>query len=288
MHGHFSFHITRTEGKSDINGLTEDTVLPFAAITAIYYRSKSEFTFSEQNLPNFLESIQNLNDKNSTKLNKESINFILKNFDDFESNKLFSCSTLAEFIIILVRKKFKNEFVVDKILLLSNLFGYFLKESDKLDTNIKSFVENDGKSLLDYIFDNIDEINNSLKLQKLNLNVFDKSMLTDYLNSKLESEKQLQTVYFLENFCLNAPNLTVSPEILGKVEKENVESFLIIARFLKKNLKNEDYEKIKDTIPKNIQISLSDEIPDGDINIDDLLSYILSNAIWYLPIGALL
>ena len=198
-----------------------------------------------------------------------------------ESKDLISNELIIEIIITLTCKLIHEDItIVSNFFILTILFNKLSKDSD-LNEQMKYFIEKDGETLLNYIFKNLSEVTKCQILPRLNLNVFNQTMIINYIKNKFLTEKDtFQIIYFLENYCSNQPKFNFeADEVITKVVHQKIEEkswndFLLAARFIKK----QDLELQKDIdskIPYNVKFSLFEENPDVNISIDELLSCIL-------------
>lgn len=205
----------------------------------------------------------------------------MNNLDDLESKDLISNELIIEIIITLTCKLIHEDItIVSNFFILTILFNKLSKDSD-LNEQMKYFIEKDGETLLNYIFKNLSEVTKCQILPRLNLNVFNQTMIINYIKNKFLTEKDtFQIIYFLENYCSNQPKFNFeADEVITKVVHQKIEEkswndFLLAARFIKK----QDLELQKDIdskIPYNVKFSLFEENPDVNISIDELLSCIL-------------
>ena len=275
---------SKSRGEKQIDGMNEETIIPFIAVTLIYHL-ENEAKFSPSIYVNemLLKAVKLLNDSNCTPLFQRSIEIILSNFNDFLSN-----DSIVEIIVILNHKMINNELsVIDKTFLLSSLFNLLAQNSDNLNDHLKKFIENDTDQLLNFVFIHFPELIEKVTFPKLNLAVFNKDQIISFIEKNLSTEKSYQTVYFLEYFCFNQPTISISDEVqenLLKIinekfaDEKNVKDSLIIANFMKNNM-NEKFnelsidDKIKLLLSNEENVNLTDKM-----NFDEILFFILNDS----------
>lgn len=215
-----SVFFTRNGGITEIKGLTCETILPFFAITVIYHKKYNpKVRFSNLKINGLLsDSIISLNKNSSLPILDVSVSVILENLEYLYENDFFSSKEILNMIVILLQKLIKNEYTYCENTLLSTLFDF---SSYNLAEPLKNFIVTNQTEIFNFIFNHLSNTNNIIQ-KKINLNIFDKSLIVNHIQSLTKSDDIFELILFIDNFCLNIPESMFSAELLQRIINDKI------------------------------------------------------------------
>lgn len=286
-----AIYCANSEWNHKIEGITEETILPFIVIIMIYLE-KSQKTLSYNLFQNYKDMIINsliFYANNQSLVNNKSIDLILQNQFKVSNKQIITNDDMFHIFFVLTQNLITYQYNANRMILLNSIFRLTsLDNYEMLSIFFNEFTQNfEATDLFNYILANFDEINKSDDLiqSKLNLMYIESSMIANYLSQFTTTNDVINFIKFLEKLCCNQPIIVSSPEISDvlmksireKVKEENWDDVLVIGGFLKKNdFSNELFELNELEVPKSIKYTLFNTILDENCSKEDEVDHLLS------------
>lgn len=223
----FECAVSYIENESEIEGLTEEIIIPFLAVVSILIQ-KYKTTFSEHIDMNLLhKSFKESFNKNSQLL-ITSIDLVLSSWTQLHLNeKIESFKILQELIDNI------SEYKANKMILIE----LFLEEihANKIDHCPQM------NSLFEFIMSHINELEfNDFPTNSFNLNLVDKKLKYKLIGDLDSDDFLIEKLYFLQNICINQPSIPkvfkfMDLLIEAQIEEGNFDNVILIFKFMKSN-----------------------------------------------------
>lgn len=262
--------------------MNKETVLQFTAVASIYLQNDG--SKAKQQINNlFLDGLKYAQTVDLPVLN-ESINELVFNYLSIFDKELIQIQTMIQSIEILInQQEIKKEYRMNLFITL-----FELAERDEI-AEIKQFLDANGSKILEIFIENLNEINENeiMEKLKLNLGVFDTTVLINHLQESSSLEEAKQIIYFIERLCFNVPpikNTDDLAEILLLFFNELIQDglwddVLLIGNFVKKYGGFELFQDFRneETIPIYVKEELFGYIISEQDSVDQLLEKMLND-----------
>ncbi|KAK8898403.1 hypothetical protein M9Y10_000689 [Tritrichomonas musculus] len=266
------------DGKKDVNGLNEHSIIQFISIVEILLQktTDSKITLCLPNFKNLLvKAIKSLKKKNWSLLN-ESIKVIFKLCDGTNNFHITFQDGTNEISFTFIKKFIKKEITPD----LTNIYEcIFNLTNQSSQTVIKDFLRDNR--IFEFVFSHISDINKLFLVHGFDISFVTQSKIIDYITSLKKSEKVIEALLFIRKHCPNFTEIEESEKLSEKLisvlnlkMKENdMSSILGICSFVYIHFSN-FFPSIIDFLPK-IVLRIIGEDENEESTIDELLEMIL-------------
>lgn len=272
------------ETEIKIEGLENETILPFIAVSMIYLQEAKNSSVS-----NFSQLIQEaipVFDNNNSPILNASLDSIIQNYRFVFESSIFPIDIIFQLFEGLLKKLIKDEYKANKKILISTVFD--LTSLIQNNINISQFFAKNGTDFLNYVIQNLTEINSiaELKEKRLNLNAFDFTIVSNHLQDSESVDDARATVYFIEKLCYNQPQISSFEDLSAilllfineLIQEEKWEDVLLIGLFMKKNGGYNDLQDFKEEkMPNYVFETLFGYTPNEQESIDDLIDHMLAD-----------
>lgn len=276
----FSLKFIKSKGRNQIEDISKGCIIIFTALVLLnIQKAKINVNLSNNNLSSIILEVIELLKNNSSTVQIVSIDFLLSNYLDQYKTELISFDVFVQMLEILFKQLINNEYPGNKTILLSAIFK--LSDSSQFpnkDEIIKNFFKTNQKVILQYIINNLEEINKSDFNDRLDLNVFDSELFFDYLRDVSLLENII--VFIVKHCCVSKKYFSshLSTLINEKIKEEQWKEVLLIGKLMQNVELYKELFSLKElSIPFNVKEELFGTSINEDDTIDEILDHILND-----------